>query len=134
MCTYSLKGESPLIIEFDDDEIFVAANTKKYVYGSVTVPKNITGPISFDTQGFMIFEENFCVSCKMVEGTGGASVQINTCDLPIRVKVVYERSKENMYIPSKPLPDPKLPPIIGAIIIIIIIALAIIIYRKRKSQ
>lgn len=136
LCTYSLKGESPLIIEFDDDEVLVEANTKKYVYGTVTIPENITEQVSFDTLSLMVFEENFCVSCRNVKGIAGASVQINTCDLPISVRVVNVRARKNMYIPPKPLPAPKLPItsiIIISAIIVIITLLAIIIYRRRKS-
>ncbi len=139
LCTYSLEGDSPLIVEFDDDEVLVEANTKKYVYGTVTVPENIEQKISFDTQGYMVFEENFCVSCGSADGIAGASVQINTCDLPITVRVVSQRTRDNMYVPPKPLPAPELPVpgiiIVSLIIVVIaIIASYVYVYRRRKPK
>lgn len=140
LCTYSIVGEPALIITFDDDEKEVDANSKEYVYGTVTVPKNITEHLSSDSLSLLFFEENFCVSCRNLVGYGGASVQINTCDLPINVRVVKERTRENMYIlplPPPPMPAPKFPLtnliLISVVIIIAISLLVVIIYRRRKS-
>lgn len=109
-CISSLAGESPLIIEFDPAEIIVPAGTVREVRGTVTVPQNLE---------FGTYEEEFCISCSPTQGTAGAAVKIDTCDLPIKVNVVQERTRENMFIPPKPFPLIWKVIIISAVLIII---------------
>jgi hypothetical protein len=94
-CTSSLKENSVLLVDFDPETIVVLAGTVKDIYGTVEVPKEL---------GFGTFEENFCISCKPVTGMTGAAVMVETCNLPIKVNVVAERTRDNMYIPPKPFP------------------------------
>ena len=91
-CTPSLAAESPLVIEFDEEIMIIPAGTVRDIYGTVIVPDEIE---------FGAYEENFCVSCKPVQGISGTGVQIDTCDLPIKVNVVDERARDNMYVPPK---------------------------------
>ncbi|MFH1641955.1 MAG: hypothetical protein ABIC04_03575 [Nanoarchaeota archaeon] len=138
ICSYSIKDESPLIVEFDDDEILVPANSKKYVYGTVTVPEGISQGITFNADNTIVFEENFCVACRNARETAGTSVQINTCDLPITVSVVHERTKQNMYVPPKPEPVSTIPvslviSVLAAIIIIVLIY-EFHIHKKKKKR
>lgn len=112
-CTYALAEESPLLVSFDPTEIIVPAGSIREVRGTVTVPKDLD---------FGTYEEKFCISCKPTEGTAGTSVAIDTCGLPIKVNVVSERTRDNMYVSPKPFP------LIGKVLIIAGILIAIIIY------
>ncbi len=93
-CDYSLEEKSPLNIEFDSDEIVVPAGTIEDIYGTVDVP---------DELDYGTYEASFCISCEPTSKKAGASVKIDTCDLPIKVNVVSGREKENMYVPPKPV-------------------------------
>jgi hypothetical protein len=119
-CVYNLEGESSLSVDFDPDKIIVPAGTVRDVYGTVTVPRDLD---------FGAYEEKFCISCKPTSGIAGAAVQIDTCNLPIRVNVVAERTRDNMYIPPKPFPIEK-----AFIGMGILAGLVIIIYYLEKRK
>ena len=118
-CNYYLSEESPLLVTFDPATIIVPAGTVRDVYGSVEV----AGDLDLGT-----YEENFCISCKPTQGAAGTSVQIETCDLPIKVNVVAERARDNMYVPPRPFP------LIGKVLIGIgvLIAVILVLYLVRK--
>ena len=94
-CTSSLPEESIFTIDFDPPTITVPARSVQDIYGTVNVPKDIE---------FGTYEETFCLSCKPTQSPEGAAVLIETCNLPIKVNVVSERTRDNMYIPPKPFP------------------------------
>ncbi len=118
-CLFYLSEESPLQVTFDPATIIVPAGTVRDVYGSVFVPRDLK---------FQTYEENFCISCAPTEGAAGTSVKIETCDLPIKVNVVQERTRDNMFVPPRPFPL-YLKILIGAGVLIAII---IVIYLIRK--
>ena len=122
-CSYALAEESPLIVEFDPATIVVPAGTVRDVYGTVTVP----GDLDFGT-----YEENFCISCKPTAGQAGTAVQIDTCDLPIKVNVVSERARDNMYVPPKETPFPWQIIVIASVILVIIALSVIYVWGKRR--
>jgi hypothetical protein len=124
-CVSSLAEESPLLIEFDPDEIIVPASTVREVRGTVTVPDEIE---------FGTFQEEFCISCRPTEGAPGSSVSVDTCGLPLKVNVVQERTRDNMYIPPKPGLSFTAITIIVLIIIIAGVLIAVILRRMRKRQ
>ena len=123
-CNYRLAEDSPLIVEFDPAEITVPAGTVREVRGTVTVPEEV---------GFGTYEEKFCISCRPTAGQTGTSVAIDTCDLPIKVNVVSERTKDNMYIPPKPSPFPWQTLVMISLVLAVVIALiAVYAFGKRR--
>ncbi len=95
ICEPSLAEETSLDIDFDQKIITVSAGSIKEAYGTVTAPDKIG-----------TYTESFCISCEPVSDIAGTSVQMDTCDLPITVDVVGEKTKENMTVePEKPLPS-----------------------------
>jgi len=123
-CTASLAGESPLIVEFDPATIIVPAGTVRDVLGTVTVPDGVE---------YGTYEENFCISCAPTESLAGTSVKVDTCDLPIKVNVVSERARDNMYIPPKPFPLFWKIVLIAAVVVIAA-AIIILLLRKKRSK
>jgi len=125
-CSYYLADESLLKVSFDPSEIIVPAGTARDIYGTVTVPRELD---------YGTYEENFCISCKPTAGQAGTAVEINTCDLPIKVNVVTEEQKEagkaNMNIPPKPIAIPY-----GTLIAILIIlaAMAVVYHLLKKGH
>ncbi len=124
ICSAVLEGDSPLIIEFDEEEMAVEGNSIKYFYGTVTPPDDDTRsegrlkPIEFGQ-----YTQSFCVQCRKGAAAAGAAIQIITCSLPINVNVVEGRTKENMYITPKPI---KIIHILIAVIIIILILIILV--------
>jgi flagellar basal body-associated protein FliL len=116
ICTYEFENENMAFsVVFDEDETLVPSGELKYVYGTVNLPKNID---------FGTYSENFCVNCVPVTKTSGTGVVIKTCGLPIKVNVVEERTRDNLYVPEK---ETNFKVIIG-IIVIVLILLAIVLY------
>ncbi len=120
-CTSILPEDSIFDIDFDPPTIIVPAGTVRDIYGTVSVPRDID---------FGTYEESFCIGCTPTTGQEGAAVTIETCGLPIKVNVVAERTRDNMYIPPKPFP------FIGKVIVVavILVTLAIIIYLVWKKK
>ncbi|MBW2985004.1 hypothetical protein KY361_07840 [Candidatus Woesearchaeota archaeon] len=121
-CTYDLAEESPLTVEFDPATIVVPAGTVRDVYGTVTVPEELD---------FGTYEENFCISCEPTSGQAGTSVAIDTCGLPIKVNVVSERARDNMYVPPKEAPISWQTVIIVAAILVVIALIVLYLWEKR---
>jgi hypothetical protein len=130
ICTASLEGESPLVVEFDEDEMTVPGDSVKYYFGTVTVPNDY----SPDSVGFnpssQEYTQSFCIQCTPESATPGASVQIRSCDLPVNVKVVDVRTKDNMYVSPKPRPGFPVGIFIGAVVLVLII-ITIMALRKK---
>jgi len=122
-CTSSLSEESIFTIDFDPSTITVPAGTVRDIYGTINVPKNLE---------YGTYEETFCLSCKPTQSSEGAAVLIETCNLPIKVNVVSERTRDNMYIPPKPFP------LYGKVLIgigglALIAAIIYLLERKKKT-
>lgn len=117
-CLVSSAEDSPIKVLFDYGKVIVPAGTIKEVYGTIRVPEDAK-------QGQ--YETKFCVSCGAVEAGGGTTVRIDTCDLPIKVNVISERTKENMNVPSKE------PPTVLYLIIIITFISIVAIYLWSKG-
>ncbi|MBW2965822.1 hypothetical protein KY342_01820 [Candidatus Woesearchaeota archaeon] len=124
-CVYRLAEESPLSVSFDPATIVVPAGTVRDVYGSVTAPRDLD---------FGTYEEEFCISCKPTQGTAGTSVQIETCDLPIKVNVVEERTRDNMYIPPRPFPFIGKVLIGAGILVLLLIIIYLVIRMIKRKQ
>jgi len=122
-CTSTLGDEYPLEVVFDPSIIIVPGGVVQDVYGTVTVPDEID---------FGTYESNFCISCVSTEGTAGTSVKIDTCDLPIKVNVVDERIKDNMYIPPKPSDYTSMIIIIIGIVILVFVVFYLWKLSKKK--
>lgn len=120
ICTYHFSNEAPFSVEFDEEQVTVPAKSVKEVYGTVRVPRSLD---------LGTYQQEFCVSCDPTEDSAGASVQVETCNLPITVNVVQEREKDNMNIPSNPS---FLGIILVAIIIISIAALAFYLFERKQ--
>jgi hypothetical protein len=130
ICTASLEDESLLIVEFDEEEMVVAGDSLKTFYGTVTVPKDYSpSSVGFDPSS-EVYEQTFCVQCTPESTAPGASVNIRSCDLPINVKIVEVRTKENMYVSPKPKPSYPIGLIIGAVILVLIIIVMVTLKKK----
>lgn len=92
-CRYYLTEASVLSVKFDPAEIVVPAGTVREVYGTVKASRSLD---------YGAYAEKFCISCFPTSSPSGAAVAVETCDLPIKVNVVEERAKDNMYVPPKP--------------------------------
>ena len=119
-CSFSFQGDSPLKIDFDDKNPIVTKGTIKEIFGSVTAPTE-----------FGEYAQKFCVACTPASKDPGVSVAITTCDLPIKVKVVNERKKENLYVPAK---ESALNPLIVLVALIIIVGLVVVNYFYHKPK
>ncbi len=58
-------------------------------------------------------------------------MQIDTCDLPIKVNVVSERARDNLYVPPKEVPIPWQTVIIVAAILVVIALIVLYLWEKR---
>ena len=123
-CTMALDGKTPLLVEFDDDEAIIDVPAKS-LYGTVKVPENVE---------FKDYEETFCVTCDPLSEGSGSSVKQSVCQIPIKVKVVRERTKQNIQLPEKP--KEKINPIniIGTIVLIILVIVLIVFGLKRPKK
>lgn len=126
-CSYSMENpESSLKVSFDEPSTIVQAGTVRDVYGTVKAPRSLD---------FGEYTEYFCVNCRAISPPPpGAQVQINVCSLPINVNVVKERTKDNMYIPEKPLPALFYPMITALAVILILIAIIVILLLKKRKR
>ncbi len=124
ICNYGVKGETPLIVEFDDDETFVGAGGVKDILGTITAPKDIE---------YGIYNVKFCVNCgnAVAVSEGASSVKTSACDLPIDVEIVEVRTRGNIPLPPKPA---KVPYLLLILIVIILIAIGVIIYYMYKRR
>ncbi|MBW2980808.1 hypothetical protein KY360_05320 [Candidatus Woesearchaeota archaeon] len=123
-CNYRLAKESPLVVEFDPAGITVPAGTVREVRGTVSVPEEVD---------FGTYEEKFCISCRPTAGQTGTSVAIDTCDLPIKVNVVSERARDNMFVAPKPSVFPWQAAVMVLLVLAVIIALVVVyVFGKRR--
>jgi len=123
ICDYSFESEPLFEVEFDEDSVVVEAGEILEVYGTVKVPKDLD---------YGSYTAEFCVICNKESTEAGASVNINTCGLPLNVNVVDERTRENLYVPDK-VKNYKLVLLIVVIVSIIILALVITALLKKKT-
>lgn len=107
-CLLELEGSSDLDISFDVNKVLVPANSKTELRGTVKAPDMLGS-----------FNQNFCVKCMPADQESGASVSIDSCGLPINVKVVNKRSRENMVVDFEKHNSWLLPLIIVAAIVLI---------------
>jgi len=126
-CTLTLDGASPLLIEFDSNPVNIQADIQKMMFGTVKVPEDL--PIGE-------YKETFCVECVdsfqgEVSGQQGASIHGRYCKVPINVKVVDERTRDNLYVPEKPLPAT---PNYSIVIVIILLAAVIGVLLKYSKK
>ncbi len=125
ICSMSLDDSTNLIISFDEDEVLVEGGTIKEVYGTVTAPRGLT---------YGNYSGSFCISCDRTEGAPGVSVKINTCDLPINVAVVKQRTRQNMNIPEKPFPILLAAFIAAIAVIVLLLMIILLLILKRKKD
>ena len=121
VCSYSFKKEPVFDVDFDDEETLVEAGTRKDIYGTVVASKNLE---------LGKYSSEFCVSCSPESSLSGASVKIDTCGLELKVTVVDERSRDNLYVPEKKF---ELTIVHIAAIVILILIIFYIIKRKTKK-
>ncbi|MEA3430531.1 MAG: hypothetical protein U9R08_04625 [Nanoarchaeota archaeon] len=119
-CIYELQGESDLNIDFDDDIMFVDANSKAEFYGTVKAPKIL---------GF--YTQEFCIRCSPASEQSGATVKIDSCGLPVNVNVVQQRLTNNMTIPDKSY-DFTL--IIALVLVAVFVVVLLYHFKKGKSK
>lgn len=132
ICTATL-GDSLLIVEFDEEEMVVAGGAVKSFYGTVTVPDDYShSSVGFNPTSEE-YTQTFCIQCKGESTTPGATIQIRSCDLPINVKVVDIRTKENMFVVPKPAPKPPTLLYAGIALLLVIIIHMIIKLKKKKK-
>lgn len=126
-CTYSLENPEPVLkVSFDEASVVVEAGTVKNVYGTVKVP----GSLDLGKH-----TEYFCVKCRAIQPPPpGAQIHIDVCSLPINVNVVKERTKENMFIPGKPLPALFYPMIASLAVILVLVVIIIVLLLKRRKK
>jgi len=100
----------------------VEANEKYVVKPQVIVPEQTP---------FGDYTATFCVECTPISEAEGSKVIPKICGLPITVKVVSERTRENMFEPAPAGYDLWI-----TLLIIAIVILAIIIYYliRKKSR
>lgn len=123
-CTISLDHKTPLIVEMDDKETIIQS-TSQILYGSVKVPQDLR---------YGDYIENFCVSCEPLSESGGSSIRQSFCEIPIKVDVVGERTKQNIQFPEKPKEGVDPVAIVGVIVLIVLIVILILFSVKRPKN
>lgn len=125
LCVPALEEEPEFDVEFDTEDVVVEAGTRKNFYGTVTAPKDLA---------YGDYSTTFCVRCRPEDKEAGATVQINTCGLPIRLSVVETRTRDNLFVPEKPAEFPWVYFIVGAaIVVVLIIVITYIVVKKKKN-
>ncbi len=126
-CTYTMEKEIPLIVEFDEQIIPITSakeTIRMPVYGTILT--------DFETK-LGKYSTSFCVSCSPTNLNAPIGAIGNYCGLTLGISMVDERTRENPYIPPKPLNYIILLIFSGIIVLAIIILLLIWhIIKKRK--
>jgi len=124
-CSVSANGMEPLIITFDEKEVVIDPEGKKYIFGYISVPDN--APVQ-------IYKGKILVGCKpeVKEGEGGSSIIQQNMFADFIVEVVAKPEERLI----TPVPEEKREAFpLPFIIIVIVLILAIIgYYFSKKSE
>jgi hypothetical protein len=125
-CRFSIEGIEPLTWELDKgNEITFEAGSINHLYGTISVPKDAEE---------RLYEGKIKVQCvPHVELEGSGSRITQSMNVPIKVNVVNNRTKENLFVPPKPA-DWFLVIIIIAVVAVIIISMVVYNVRRRNKK
>lgn len=133
VCTATLEDESLLIVEFDDEEMVLEGDSRRYFFGTVSVPEDYSPEsVSFNAES-EDYTQNFCIQCNPESTAAGASIQIRSCNLPINVVIVEARTRENMLVSPKPRPEIPAGLYIGAALLVVIIFVGLMLKKKKQT-
>jgi hypothetical protein len=127
-CVYSISGMNPLVLEFEEDGVVVAAGTISNVYGTVTAPEDAEKKT---------YGGSLTVSCGPLQTSdvGGSVVRTTIGGSPFNVNVVDVRERDIREIsPPDKAADYTSIIIIAAIIIIIIVAIGVYYWYKKRRR